>query len=301
MVNIISAYKSLLHRTMRLAKMKSQLVQIEPGTVMNFWGPTDPKSEKPSILLLHGFQANAIFTWQFQIISLTSEYNVYAPDFLFFGGSYTDSDERTTDFQAHCVANGLRKLGVEKCVVVGFSYGGMVGFKLAELYPELVESFVVNNSVLRLTESITADCLKRIGLDRWDDFLLPKTVEAMKVTLKIASYKLPSWLPNFFFKDFFEVMYENRQQKAELIKALVTSDEFTIPKFPQRIHLLWGENDKIFNTDIAQNLLRQVGDEGTIMRRIEKAGHVALLERPCNYNHHLRNILKSLKDPRAAN
>lgn len=205
MVNVISMYKYVLHGTMRLAGMKPQLVQIEPGTVMNFWGPSDHKFEKPSILLLHGFQANAIFSWQFQILSLRSSYNVYAPDLLFFGDSYTERDERTTDFQAHCIADALRKLGVGRCVAVGFSYGGMIGFKLAEMYPELVDSFVANTTVLRLTESVTTDCLKRIGFDNWNDFLLPKTVEGLKLTLEIASYKLPGWLPNFFFRNFFEV------------------------------------------------------------------------------------------------
>uniref|UniRef100_A0A7N0T1J5 AB hydrolase-1 domain-containing protein n=1 Tax=Kalanchoe fedtschenkoi TaxID=63787 RepID=A0A7N0T1J5_KALFE len=299
MVNVISLLKPLQQAAMRLAGVRPRLVQIEPSTVMNFWGPTDPNPDKPTVLLLHGFQANAIFTWQFQIMSLRSNYNVYAPDFLFFGDSYTDSEERTTDFQAHCVAKGLRKLGVEKCVVVGFSYGGMVGFKLAEFYPQLVESFVVNNSVMRLTESITADCLKRMGFDNWEDFLLPRTVEAVKVTMDIASHKLPNWIPNFFFKDFLEMMFDNRIEKAQLLKALVTSDEFTIPKFPQRIHLLWGENDKIFTLDIAQNLMRQVGLDATRMKRIEKAGHLALLERPCSYNHHLHKIMKFLQDSKA--
>ncbi|KAK0605743.1 hypothetical protein LWI29_030307 [Acer saccharum] len=41
------------------------------------------------------------------------------------------------------LAKGMAKLGIDKCVVVGFSYGGMVAFKLAELYPGLVRAIVV--------------------------------------------------------------------------------------------------------------------------------------------------------------
>uniref|UniRef100_A0A7N0TDS1 AB hydrolase-1 domain-containing protein n=1 Tax=Kalanchoe fedtschenkoi TaxID=63787 RepID=A0A7N0TDS1_KALFE len=252
MLNIISVYKPLLKDAMRLVGMRSQLVQIEPGTVINFWGPTKPNSDKPTILLLHGFIGNAIFTWQFQVLSLRSSYNVYAPDLLFFGDSHTDSAERSMD------------------------YGGMIGFRLDELYPGVVESLVVNGAALRVTESISADCLKRIG-----------------AILAIGSYTFP-WLPNFFYKDFLVVEYKHRKERAELLKAMVTSDEFSIPNFPQRIRLLWGENDKIFTLDYAKSLLRQMGLEANAMQVIEKAGHVALIERPYDYNHRLHNILKSL-------
>jgi hypothetical protein len=38
----------------------------------------------------------------------------------------------------------LRKLGVENCTLVGLSYGRIVGFKMAEMFPDLVVSFVTN-------------------------------------------------------------------------------------------------------------------------------------------------------------
>lgn len=37
----------------------------------------------------------------------------------------------------------------------------------------------------------------------------------------------------YFISNERQVMYDNRKQKAELLNALVTSDEFTIPNFPQ--------------------------------------------------------------------
>ncbi|KAK9287172.1 hypothetical protein L1049_015583 [Liquidambar formosana] len=308
MVNIIaSIYKPLLQKVMKLAGVRPQTVEIEPGTVMNFWVPTEPtrksknhketscsKQNKPALVLLHGFAVDGILTWQFQVPSLTSKYAVYVPDLLFFGGSHTDRAERSTEFQAECVAKGLMKLGVERCMVVGFSYGGMIGFKMAKLYPDLVESMVVSCSVLALTESITADCLERIGFNCWSDFLLPNSAEGIKVMLSIGSCKLP-WLPNCFYEDYLEVMFNHRKEKGQLLEALVIKDkDFTVPHFSQRIHLLWGENDKIFNMESAHNLKRQLGDK-TTLKSIEKAGHLAQLDRPCVYNRCLKKILASLE------
>jgi pimeloyl-ACP methyl ester carboxylesterase len=192
MVNFFAVYRLLLRGLMRLAGVKPQMVEIEPGTVMNFWVANDANNKaskpKPAVVFLHGFAADGIITWQFQA----------------FGGSLTDKSERSPEFQAECVAKGLRKLGVERCTLVGLSYGGMVGFKMADMFPDLVESLVVTCSVMALTESISAASLERIGFKSWPEYLLPDSVKGVELLFDIATYKLPN-IPNFIYKHYFEV------------------------------------------------------------------------------------------------
>ena len=88
-------------------------------------------------MLVHGFGLDGILTWKFQVLALSKEYAVRAR----LGESITDKKEA---FQAECTAKGLRKLGVEKCALVGLCYGGIVCFKTAEMFPDLVESIVVS-------------------------------------------------------------------------------------------------------------------------------------------------------------
>ncbi|KAH7575080.1 hypothetical protein JRO89_XS02G0044600 [Xanthoceras sorbifolium] len=294
MLNLFSIYKPILHGVMKLAGMSPRKVEIQPGTVLNIWAPTTTRPHhKPAVVLLHGFAMDGILTWQLQVLALVRNYAVYVPDFLFFGGSVTDRAERTVEFQSECMARGLRQLGVEKCTLVGLSYGGMVGFKMAEMYPDLVRSMIVTCSVMALIESVSNAGLERIGFPTWSDFLLPKTPKAVKIMFDTASYKLPN-LPTFVYKDILEAMFNNRKERHELLEALVTSDKaFTIPRYPQKIHLLWGEKDKIFDMETAHNLKEQVGEKATL-EAIEKAGHLVNLERPCVYNSHLKKILASL-------
>uniref|UniRef100_A0A2N9ELB5 AB hydrolase-1 domain-containing protein n=1 Tax=Fagus sylvatica TaxID=28930 RepID=A0A2N9ELB5_FAGSY len=215
MVNIFAVFKPLLRGLMKLAGVRPQRVEIEPGTVMNFWVPNETpkkskntnesdtntkpnKPNKPAVVFIHGFAADGIITWQFQVLALAR----------------------------NSVAKGLRKLGVERCTLVGFSYGGMVGFKMAEMYPDLVESMVFTSCVMALTKSISDAALERIGLKSWSEFLLPDSVQGVKLLLTRATYKLP-WIPNF-------IMFDNRKEKAELLKALVIDDkDFTITHHPQ--------------------------------------------------------------------
>ena len=206
----LKIYKFLLHGVLKLAGISPQTIEIEPGTVINIWASTETSNntsnqrKKPAVVFLHGFCFDGILTWQFQALALAKDYSVYVPDFLFFGGSITDKTERSVEFQAECIANALTKLGVEKCTLVGLSYGGMVGFKMAEMYPDLVESMVVSCSVMALTESISNAGLERIGFSSWADYLLPVSVKGVETLLQVASYKLPK-LPNCIYKDIFEV------------------------------------------------------------------------------------------------
>ncbi|KAB2635647.1 hypothetical protein D8674_026181 [Pyrus ussuriensis x Pyrus communis] len=245
---------------MKLVGMRPQTVEIEPGTIMNFWVPnkiTEKQKFKPAVVFIHGFAMDGITTWQFQVLSLVKDYAVYVPDLLFFGGSTTDKPDRSLEFQAECVARGLRILGVERCTVVGLSYGGMVGFKMAELYPNLVESMVVTCSVMALTRSITNASLDRLGFKCWSDYLLPDSVKGVRNLFEIAAYKFPH-LPDWIYEHYLEVMFEHRKERVELLDALIVEDkDFTAARYPQRVHLLWGENDKIFNMETANNLKLQ--------------------------------------------
>ncbi|OIV94796.1 hypothetical protein TanjilG_21993 [Lupinus angustifolius] len=269
MVNIVKSYWSLLHWLMKVVGVTPCTVEIEPGTVMRFWVPSETVSKKPKVVskpvvvLLHGFCGDGIMNWQFQINALTKKYAVYVPDLLFFGGSITDKPDRSPGFQAECLAVGLRKLGVEKCSVVGFSYGGMVAFKMAELYPELVESVAVSGSVVAMMESIIMNIVKGLGFSSCSEMLMPTTVKGVKELLSLGTHKKIQF-PHRFHKDFLE-----------------------------RIHLLWGENDKIFKLKLAENMKEKIGDKATI-EGIKNAGHLVHLERPCVYNRCLKHFLSSI-------
>ncbi|KAH8498296.1 hypothetical protein Peur_073497 [Populus x canadensis] len=311
MVNSIAIYTSFLRAILGLAGVRPQSVEIEPGTIVHIWAPSETakktnnlkqaenKPSKPAVVFLHGFGFNGILSWQFQVLALAKEYSVYVPDFLFFGGSITDRTERSPAFQAECMAKCLRKLGVEKCTLVGLSYGGMVGFKMAEMFPDLVDSFVVSCSVMALTESISRASLERIGFPSWVKHLVPDTVEGVEKIVDVSTYK-SLWMPHFLYKDVFETAYNiNRKERVELLDALVVRDkDFSLTSYPQntakRIHLLWGEEDIIFNMEVARNLQEKLLAGKAPLHYIEKAGHAVPLERPFAYNRQLKKILVSL-------
>ncbi|EMS54456.1 hypothetical protein TRIUR3_25793 [Triticum urartu] len=235
MVNLVEAQKPLLHFLIKWAGLRQHTVDVDgAGTVLTFWVPKDKvpgnnstvapeekqsetsKSQgvrRPSVVLVHGFAAEGIVTWQFQVGALAKHYDVYIPDLLYFGGSTSSAE-----------------------------------------------------------------------------LLLPESVKGLKALLSIAAHRR-LWFPERLHRDFLEVMFTNRKERAELLEGLVVSNkDATVPVLPQKILLLWGHNDNIFNIELAKTMKEQLGEK-TMLQSIDKAGHLVHLERPCVYNQRLMEFL----------
>ncbi|KAF9619513.1 hypothetical protein IFM89_007261 [Coptis chinensis] len=294
MVNLVAAQKPLLHGLMKFAGLRNITTEVEPGTKMNFWVPSEtikkvdnkeekqenknPQRQKPVVVLVHGFAAEGIVTWQFQVGALTKMYAVYVPDLLFFGESITDSSDRSPMFQAECLVKALGQLGIQKCILVGFSYGGMVAFKMAEKYPDLVQAMVISGSILNMTDSISKSNLEKLGYTSSTDLLLPTSVKGLKDLLSVAVHK-KLWFPDCLHRDYLEVMFTNRKERSELLEALIVSNrDVTIPSFSQ----------------LSGCYHRKLGDKATL-ESITKGGHLVHLERPCIYNRLLKKFLASIE------
>ncbi|KAK6924364.1 hypothetical protein RJ641_010564 [Dillenia turbinata] len=175
----------------------------------------------------------------------------------------------------------------------------MVAFKLAELYPDLVHALVISGSILNMTDSISETNLQRLGFSSSSELLLPSSVKGLKTLLRVACHK-KLWFPDCLYKDYLEVIFTNRKERSELLEALVISNkDVSVPTFPQKIHLLWGENDQIFRLELAQTMKEQLVSNATI-QGIKKAGHLVHLERPCVYNRCLKQFLASLYEDGSA-
>ncbi|KAG2291259.1 hypothetical protein Bca52824_037928 [Brassica carinata] len=255
MVNLAVALRSSMCIIVKSAGLVPHTVETEPGTKVNFWLPKNSggKPEKPAVLLIHGFAGDGVMTWAFQARSLSKRYSVYIPDLLFFGGSYTDKPDRI--------------LGVDKFVLVGFSCGGVVASKIAELYGNMailltnITFLYIHSTVVTGAPPIMTDSnVNRFGLSSMSDVLLPKTVKGLEFLLSVSLHKR-IWLPSCPLKDYLKTMFTNRKEMAELLEALIiNNDTTTLPSFPQRIDLLWGENDLFFSVEFAKDLQRKLGE-----------------------------------------
>jgi pimeloyl-ACP methyl ester carboxylesterase len=95
--------------------------------------------EGPPVLLIHGWGGRARRQWHTTVAEIRSSYRFYALSLRGHGQSdeVRDPEYDWRDLAADCDA--LRQaVGVGRWLVVGYSFGGIVAFNYAGLYPERV-------------------------------------------------------------------------------------------------------------------------------------------------------------------
>ncbi|KAF2293000.1 hypothetical protein GH714_034748 [Hevea brasiliensis] len=158
------------------AGLKSSTTDLGDGTVMHCWVPKTHFPAKPSLLLIHGFGANAM--WQFNdfIPPLKSKFNLYVPDLLFFGDSYTNRPERTEAFQAQCIMALMDALNVKNMDLMGLSYGGFVAYSMAAQFKERVGRVVLGCAGVCLEEKDMEEGMFKVKtVDEAISILLPQS------------------------------------------------------------------------------------------------------------------------------
>lgn len=139
-----------------------------------------------------------------------NHFNVYVPDLVFFGDSFTTRSDRTESFQAECVYRVMEMMGVEEVRVVGLSYGGFVAYSLAAQFKDMVERVVICCAGVCLEEKDLVDGLFPVkDLASAADMLLPQTPEMMKELMRLTFVKPPVKTPNCILLDFIQVSLQN--------------------------------------------------------------------------------------------
>ncbi|KAL9289782.1 hypothetical protein ACSQ67_024437 [Phaseolus vulgaris] len=190
--------------------LRSTITDLKDGTVMHCWAPKARTQTKPNLLLIHGFGVNALWQWGNFVRHVAPLFNVYVPDLVFFGGSYTTRPERGERFQAECVMRVMEANGVRRVSLVGLSYGGFVAYCMAAMEREtvVVERVVVCGSGVCMEERDVKEGLFPVtDLDEAASILVPQTPNKLKELLGYAFFKptLFTWLPSCILLDFIEV------------------------------------------------------------------------------------------------
>ncbi|XP_061336551.1 uncharacterized protein LOC133283672 [Gastrolobium bilobum] len=270
--------------------LKSTTTDLGDGTIMHCWVPKTHNDSNPSLLLIHGIGANALWQWNQFISPLTCHFNVYVPDLVFFGDSYTTRPERSEMFQAKCVMGLMEAHGVGKMNVVGLSYGGFVAYSMAAQFPQCFDKVVLCCAGVCLEDKDMDEGMFKVkSVDDAASILLPLTPEKMRQLVQLTFFKPIKVLPTCFLKDFIDVMcMEYQQEKKELIQALHKDRNMSdLPKITQPTQIIWGEHDQVFPLELAHRLKRLVGEKAQLVV-IKDAGHAINAEKP-------NELYKSLK------
>ncbi|KAL4349488.1 hypothetical protein HN51_030636 [Arachis hypogaea] len=283
----------LYRQSFSVAGLRAVVSDLGDGTVMHCWVPKIHDRSKPSLVLIHGFGANAMWQYGDHLRNFVAHFNVYVPDLLFFGDSFTSRPERTESFQAVCLRKLMEFHGVHRMSLVGISYGGFVAYSLAAQFPEKVEKLALCCTGVCLEEIDMKNGLFKVSdLDEAASILMPQTPEKLRELMRLSFVRPARGVPTWFLADFIQVMCTRCvDEKRELLEAILKGRKLSnLPKIQQNTLIIWGEQDQVFPLELGHRLQRHIGESAHIVV-IKNAGHAVNLEKSKEFARHLKSFL----------
>jgi len=103
--------------------------------------------EGPDVVLIHALTSNmAVWLGTPLVYSLAEQYRVTLYDLRGHGQSEIVPKGYTSAEMAHDLQGLLEGLGIERAILVGHSFGGVVGMHTAALFPEHVSAVILSDS-----------------------------------------------------------------------------------------------------------------------------------------------------------
>ncbi|XP_059644675.1 uncharacterized protein LOC132286365, partial [Cornus florida] len=283
----VTLFDAIISVYFRFCGLSPCTVDLDDQTTMHFWTTNHRRFDKPGLVIIHGYGGNSRLQFVRQVGPLSQCFNLYVPDLLFFGKSFTNRSDRTELFQARCVCEGLKRLGVDRFSVYAISYGGFVGYRMAEICPEMVDKVVIVSSGIGCTEDQKGEQLRKLNRDP-RDILLPEKPDDLRLLINLSIYKFDpfKWVPDFLLKEFINVMCKDyRKEKLELVEhILAMKADSDFPILTQETLLIWGDQDNVFPVCLAHQLQRHLGPKSKL-EIIKDTGHAVNVESPDTLNH----------------
>src|SRR5882672_1270140 len=240
--------------------------------------------DAPPMILIHGFAASNL-VWSTVFLEFAEAgFRVIAPDLLGYGYSSKPRDlDYTIARQAEMVVSFMQRLGIDRAVLVGSSYGAAIAVTIALDHPSLVEKLVLVGAVNN--NKPTRYLLMRLfGSPIIGDVLSPLVVGSrrlLRLRMKRV-YDRHSWVLDERRVDARHLPLATRGAHRAVIRTVRRWDAERVSReahlLTQPTLLLWGDSDREVPLKDGELLQQSIPDSRLIVFR--ECGHLPHEEYP---------------------
>ena len=241
----------------------------------------------PTIIFIHGFPLNKSM-WDMQREALRDTYRVIAYDIRGHGNSEAGDVEFSIDLFVNDLLRLIDALELNNTILCGLSMGGYIALRTIENYPELFEALILSDTQCMADTSegkgkrLTAiESIKENGVEQYADESIKNLFAAESFTTRIKEI---ATVKNMIVKVSQESLINTLHALASREE---TCDKLEDIKMP--VLIMVGSEDKITPSSAAQMMKEGITD--SFLKVIAHAGHLANLENPSVFNHHVRKFL----------
>ncbi len=284
-----------LSRIIYRNKIQEKYAVCTDKTIHYFTTAIHPKHQ--TIVLLHGFGADAKLQWTKTAKKLSRKYNVIFIDLAFHGKTKSSIVDYSFDYQAALVKEVLDNEKITtKVNILGNSYGAMVASFFAEKYPEHIDKLILNDALTCLFTAKIADSVAtQFRVNSLYNLLNPLNVNELKKTCQVVFHKkiiVPNFIAKSVIKDYF---LTKGSTNLQLFNYITENEKLLsrVPKLnPKNTFYIWGSKDPLIPKYTGKQHQITVGVENANWFEIKRTAHVPNLERNRKFCKIVDSILK---------
>ncbi len=249
----------------------------------------------PPVVLVHGSGpgVTAYANWRLTIPDLAPHFRVLAPDMAGFG--FSDKPGGVADLAAWVgqLTGFLDALGIERASVVGNSFGGSIGIRLAVDHPDRVDRLVLMGATgisFPITEGLDQVWGYQPSFENMRRILDYFAYSRELVNDELAEVRYRAALAPGVQEAFSALFPAPRQHWVEAI----TTPEEKIRAIPHETLIIQGREDKVIPLDNAYRLFNLI--ERSELHVFGRCGHWSQIEWAADFNALLVRFLG--RDPR---
>jgi pimeloyl-ACP methyl ester carboxylesterase len=282
--------KQYAERKFNHGGLKDHLVTIDAFQI-EYW---DSESEKPPIVLVHGFGTSPTIQWFRQVKALSETHRVIVPNLLYFGDSRPIGLARyELQSQVDLVKALLKYLEIESYVLCGVSYGGLVAGEVARQSETQIEKLILFDAPLKFYGQADIDHVcKTYDVSKIQDFFVPYNHRGLKKLIRAGFYRAPP-IPSPFLRSIYDAQYKPVANDLRQLLIKLQSEEekyatmeynFTFPML-----ILWGAHDDIVRINRGQEMRAYFPTSQ--FASFEKSKHFPNIEQHRKFNQTLTSFL----------
>lgn len=243
-----------------------------------------------TVVLVHGSGpgVTAYANWRLVLPVLGEDFTCYAPDMVGFGYSDRPEDvEYGLQTWADQTVGFIKAMGIQKCHLIGNSFGGAIALRIATQHPELIDKIVLMGS-MGVPFEIGP------GLDTvWG---YEGTIESMRKVLdyfaysrdlvneELAQVRYKASMEPGFHESFSSMFPAPRQRWVEAM----TTPEDEIRKLTNRTLIVHGREDQVIPLETSLKLEQLI--DNADLSVFSHCGHWSMIERTADFNRLVRDF-----------
>ena len=259
----------------------SRFTEVD-GSRVHYQEAGDPSA--PPMILIHGFAASNLVWSKVFLEFAEAGFRVIAPDLLGYGYSGKPRNlDYTIPRQAEMVVGFMQRLGIDRAVLVGSSYGAAIAATIALDHPALVEKLVLVGAVTN--NKPTRYLLMRLFSSPIIGDVLSPLVVGSRRLLRLRMkrvYDRHSWVLDERRVDARHLPLATRGAHRAIIRTVRRWDAERVSRdahlLTQPTLLLWGDNDREVPLRDGEHLHQEIPNSRLVVFR--ECGHLPHEEYP---------------------